>query len=187
MPASLPISALIIAAGMLATLLASPAAAQVYKWVDERGVVNYGSEPPPGRPAKELPKEGEGISIVPAPPPPPPAAPQSRSDERIERLEEALAAERAARAEQEQAAADRLRAAIAECERNHGIDCAQNPYQSAEGYGYAYYPSVRRPIGRHRPDGVPAPQPWPAYHGKPPPRPPARSAPAASHPTLPLR
>src|SRR5574338_1000949 len=182
------LAALTLAAGMLSALVAPPAEAQVYKWVDEKGVVNYGSEPPPGRPVKELPKDGSGISVVPAPPPPPPSAPRSRTDERIERLEEALAAERAARAAEEQAAEDKLRAAIAECERNHGIDCAQNPYQYAESYGgYVHYPPVRRPIVRHGPDGMPVPKPLPAHQGKPPPKPPARTGPAASHPTLPWR
>ena len=38
---------LVVAAG-------SVAAAQTYRWVDERGVTTYGESPPPGRPAKAI-------------------------------------------------------------------------------------------------------------------------------------
>ncbi len=31
----------------LGTLLAAPAWSEVYKWVDENGVVNYSNRPPP--------------------------------------------------------------------------------------------------------------------------------------------
>ena len=36
----------------IAALASVPAAAQTYKWVDERGVVTYGTKPPAGRPAQ---------------------------------------------------------------------------------------------------------------------------------------
>ena len=35
--------------------IAAPACAQVYKWVDERGVTHYGERPPQGRKATEVP------------------------------------------------------------------------------------------------------------------------------------
>jgi hypothetical protein len=35
--------------------IAAPAYAQVYKWVDERGVTHYGERPPQGRKASEVP------------------------------------------------------------------------------------------------------------------------------------
>src|SRR3954469_17401292 len=38
------LSSALVCAGLLG---AAPAAAQLYKWVDERGVTNYSSEPPP--------------------------------------------------------------------------------------------------------------------------------------------
>ena len=38
---------------MLWTLLV-PAMAQVYKWVDEKGVTHYGERPPPGKKAQEV-------------------------------------------------------------------------------------------------------------------------------------
>ena len=184
MPARFQFPAL--ATGLVAALLATPATAELYKWVDEKGVVNYSSTPPPGRPAKELPQDGSGLSVVPAPPPPPPAAPRTHSDERVEKLEETLQRERAARQAQEQAAEDSLRAAIAQCEQNRGVDCEENPYQYADGgygYGYGSYPDVRRPIRRH-PDDMPVVKPRPATHPKIPPKP-ARTGPAASHPSAP--
>jgi hypothetical protein len=36
---------------------AVPALAQVYKWVDERGVTHYGERPPQGRKASEVPNK----------------------------------------------------------------------------------------------------------------------------------
>lgn len=36
-------------------------AAETYKWVDERGVVNYGEKPPAGRPARIVDTEPRGI------------------------------------------------------------------------------------------------------------------------------
>src|SRR5712671_3774407 len=37
--------------------VAAPALAQVYKWVDERGVTHYGERPPQGRNASEVPNK----------------------------------------------------------------------------------------------------------------------------------
>ena len=159
------LSVLPLAASLLALLSAPPAAAEIYKWVDEKGVVNYGTTPPSGRAAKELPKEAPGVTVVPAPPPPPPAAARNPTNERVERLENALAAEKAARDAQEQRAEERRRAAIAQCEENRGVDCEENPYQYG-GYGYA--PVIVRP--HVRPPMVTPPPPPPAKP-KPPPEP----------------
>ena len=77
---------------LIALLAAAPAAGQTYKWVDERGVVTYGTKPPPGRPAQrvdverqntidtddaQLKRETEAkrrADLKVAPPAPPPAA-----------------------------------------------------------------------------------------------------------------
>jgi len=49
--------------------MAAPALAQVYKWVDERGVTHYGERPPQGRKASEVPhKLGSPGGGSPAPP-----------------------------------------------------------------------------------------------------------------------
>ncbi len=39
---------------LIALLGCGPAGAQTYRWVDERGVTNYGTKPPPGRPAQPV-------------------------------------------------------------------------------------------------------------------------------------
>lgn len=44
----------------------SAAVAQVYKWVDEKGVVNYGDKPPArGKPVQPLAENGGSVSVVP--------------------------------------------------------------------------------------------------------------------------
>ena len=48
---------------LLAATAMAPLHAQTYKWVDERGVVNYSNVPPPTRPAKALPIE-DRVSVV---------------------------------------------------------------------------------------------------------------------------
>ena len=40
---------------LVLTAVTAPAYAQVYKWVDERGVTHYGERPPQGRKASEVP------------------------------------------------------------------------------------------------------------------------------------
>lgn len=44
----------LIPACLLALLLATPAAAEVYKWVDEQGVTHYSQQPPPGAEAQVI-------------------------------------------------------------------------------------------------------------------------------------
>jgi Domain of unknown function (DUF4124) len=47
-------------------LVATPALAQVYKWVDESGMVNYGDKPPPRSQGAHPLSEGSGsVSVVP--------------------------------------------------------------------------------------------------------------------------
>lgn len=166
-----------LAASLLVLPLAPAALAEVYKWVDEKGVVNYGTTPPAGRAVKEMPKDSSGVSVVPAPPPPaatPPAAAPNPTDARVDQLERALAAERAAREAQDQRADERRRAAIAQCEASRGVDCEENPYQSG-GYGYA--PVIVRPHIIPPPVVTPPPPPKP----KPAPEP-KRGAVGKGHP-----
>lgn len=83
---------------LIALAVAAPAAAQTYKWVDERGVVNYGTKPPRGVPAErvdverqntigtddaQLKREAEAkrradLKLALPPPPPAPRAPSAR-------------------------------------------------------------------------------------------------------------
>lgn len=156
-----PIAAL--AAGLLALLAPPAAGAELYKWIDDKGVVNYSSTPPPpGRATKEMPQNTPGVSVIPAPPAPPPAPAKSAADQRVDELERALATEKAAReaaqSAQDERADARRRAAVAYCEENRGVDCEENPYQSS-GYGYA--PVVVRPHVKPLPVVTPPPPPKP--------------------------
>jgi hypothetical protein len=87
--------ALLAAAAM--PLAAAPA---TYKWIDERGVVNYGNVPPPaGRDVRRLDESASRVSTIESVPP----AQRAREDEfllraRIARLEAELEAERLRRA-----------------------------------------------------------------------------------------
>jgi uncharacterized protein DUF4124 len=178
--------ALLVAASLLALFIAPTVRGEIYKWVDEKGVVNYGTTPPPGKPVKQLPVDAPGVTVVPADhlPPPPPPTTKSPVDERVEKLEKALEAEKSARESQKQREEERRRAAIAQCEANRGVDCAQDPYQQMDG-GFVV---PRRAILRPHP--IPSPPP---LHKPPPPekpkpakpmRPatPERDAPAAGQP-----
>lgn len=176
--------AFFLAASLLALTSAPPAVAEIYKWVDKNGVVNYGSEPPPGRSAKELPTDpATGISVVPAPPPPPTPSPRQATDERVEQLEKALAEEKAARTRQTQNENERRQAAIDQCKENRGVDCEQDPWQ----YDSTYAPPVG---GYYRPHPIRPIQP-PPYRPPPgKPRPPLEPEPkgaVTNHPKWPAR
>ena len=54
MPSS-PCRMLSLLSALFAVGLATGASAELYKWVDERGVVNYTDKPPPGRSARLIP------------------------------------------------------------------------------------------------------------------------------------
>jgi hypothetical protein len=80
---------------VLLALAAAPAVpAEIYRWVDEKGMVNYGAKPPEGaKKVKQLDQDAVTVSTVPAPPPP--SAQRQRQRElaleaRIERLEREL-------------------------------------------------------------------------------------------------
>lgn len=61
------------AIALLFALAATPAAAETYKWVDAKGVVNYSSTPPPSAAGKPQAIE-ERVSVIPADPAFAPAA-----------------------------------------------------------------------------------------------------------------
>lgn len=113
--------------GMCATFSAAPAWAQIYKWVDDHGVVNYSNQPPANRKAKELDTSAITVSIYEAEKPGHRAAAAARSEaaslsDKIDRLERQLEAERQAR---QYAAADAraLQAAYDQCVAQRGVDC----------------------------------------------------------------
>lgn len=99
---------------LLAAALPLAVAAQVYRWVDEKGVVHYTQTPPPGFDAKKLDE---------APPPP--------ANTPIEQLRDYNAANAQARSEREAAAA---KAAQAEAERQRACAAAQRRIQFLQNH-----------------------------------------------------
>jgi len=63
---------------LLILVLASPASAQVFRWVDEKGVTHYGPRPPQGRKAQEV---GNRLASPVAPAPNSQAPPDWKSQE----------------------------------------------------------------------------------------------------------
>ncbi|MCX4188895.1 DUF4124 domain-containing protein [Methylophaga sp. OBS3] len=94
--------------------------AEIYKWTDENGQINYSQQPPADRPAEEI-----------KTPPPPPIAPEAAQQE-IETLienQEAAEAEEAAEqaAQEQQAAAEALRQENCETARSNYQQYLNNP------------------------------------------------------------
>lgn len=86
---------------MMFALAAGPAFADLYRWVDAKGVVNYSNIPPQGVAAKRIAETEPTVSFIP-PREKPPEVKQAARDaamlRRIEQLEDELAALRRASA-----------------------------------------------------------------------------------------
>lgn len=132
--------------GAVALLLAMQASAEVFRWTDEHGVVNYGSRPPPGSNAKPIDAENSRVSVVPAPAKPAAAAPseQSALRDRVQRLESQVEEQRRLRAQVQAAEDDRLARARADCEAQRRVNCDSDPFGSYEPT--IIVNPVRRPI-----------------------------------------
>lgn len=145
----------ILSSGFAAIFLAAPAFAQVYKWVDERGVVNYSSDPPANRTSTMLDPKSVRVSTYTSDDAQRrtattlPSASESALSEKIDRLERKLDAERYARQSlmggQIQAAAD---SRYDQCVRDRRVDC---DYAGADPYYYDYAPYYGPVVvaGRH--------------------------------------
>jgi len=84
---------------VLFALASGPAAADLYRWVDAKGVVNYSNVPPQGVKAKQIAETQPTVSVIPLPERPPEVQQARREAEllrRIEQLEDELAALRRA-------------------------------------------------------------------------------------------
>jgi hypothetical protein len=136
---------LVLSSGFAAILLAAPAFAQVYKWVDERGVVNYSNEAPANRNSTVLDPKSVRVSTYSTDKAPQQAATTLASaseralSDKIDRLERKLDAERYARSladAQIQTAAD---SRYEQCLRDRRVDC---DYAGSEPYYYPYYGPV---------------------------------------------
>jgi Domain of unknown function (DUF4124) len=127
-----------------------PAAnAEIYKWVDANGVVNYSEAPPSKRPSQVITPERSRVTVY----HPEPLRVESPSDasrlkERVEELERQLARERQERDYAAQLAADDESQRLEQCRLDRRVDC----YDEALGVPY---PTVvlfpRRPLHFDRP------------------------------------
>ena len=95
-------------------LCAAPSSAQMYKWVDEKGVTHYSESPPPGRKSQE-------VQTAPSPSPKPAEPSSTWSDKErdfrrrsIEREQAEEASKRKQAYEQQQAAMRKQRCASAQ-------------------------------------------------------------------------
>lgn len=167
-----------ILSSALISVLSSPALAQVYKWVDEKGVVNYSNEAPTDRKATQLDPKAARVSIIGTDDSTKriamtqPSANERVLAEKIDRLERKLDAERYARSvsdAQAQTAADSW---YQQCLRDRRVDCdyaGMDPYYNGYGPYSGYWPVVvarRHPQRDHVMHHRPAPAPKPAV-GRP--------------------
>jgi len=147
-------------AALAVALLPSLASAQLYKWVDDTGVTNYSSAPPPGRSSLRVDDESDRVSTIPAYDYPrgDPANRDSIMRDRIDRLEAEMAHNRQTAAMQEAAAQEAYRQWREQCIAQRRTDC-DDPYPNLNDPGYyagsaPYSPSfkpIRPPPGTFRP------------------------------------
>ena len=139
-----PVRLLSFRAALLAAalLVALPAAAEMYKWVDDNGVVTYSNTPPPGKQSKQVEAVPDRVSV----------SPEAKRDAKISKLEKQLEAERRARSAPAQASrpapSERQLAAYERCIADRGVDCEAIRNGQSASYG-AGYPHVV--VGVHTP------------------------------------
>jgi hypothetical protein len=167
----------ILASALLSvlSLAAGPALAQVYKWVDEKGVVNYSNEAPADRKATQLDPKAARVSTIGTDDSSKrgatslASASESVLSQKIDSLERKLDAERYARGVAEAQAQSAADSWYQQCLRDRRVDCdyaGMDPYSYDYGYGpyYGYWPVVgarRNPfhdrVMHHRPTPTPKP------------------------------
>ena len=166
-----------ILSSALASILALgawPVFAQVYKWVDEKGVVNYSNEAPSDRKATQLDPKAARVSVIGTDDSTKrtvtaqPSVSERVLAEKIDRLERKLDAERYARSAadaQAQSAADSW---YQQCLRDRRVDCDYAGMDPYYGYGpnYGYWPVVVVKQRPHRDHGMPN-KPTPKPVGRP--------------------
>ncbi len=149
----------------IATTLALTAAgdvrAQLYKWVDEKGVVNYGDKPPAGKNAQPVGEKSGSVTVVPG---------MSRDD--LDRQRERETQQRLQQLERE---VTDLRAREGSRVQTPPEPIYNDVYVPAYGYSYPSHrpPGTRPPRGRHY---EPPPEPNPPLQFERPPERPARAA-----------
>jgi len=120
----------------IALLAAGSARAQVYKWVDDRGVVNYSSQPPGDRKSRVLDPNSVSVSIYEAPTAAEDASLREKAlVERIASLERRLDAERNARQSLARPEATAMDIQYERCLRDRRIDCDSSGLDPYAPYG----------------------------------------------------
>ncbi len=139
----------------VALAAAAPAGAQVYKWVDDKGVVNYSGDPPANRKSAQLDPNSVSVSVYTTDKSSAQAADSGGANERllgqrIESLERRLDAERYSRQLAADAEAKALALQYEQCVRDRRVDCEFGGY---DRYPYSYGPALVyfRPHIRPRP------------------------------------
>ncbi len=151
-----------ILGALTVAVLVSPAGAQMYKWVDDKGVTNYGSTPPANaRNVQKVDESNPRVSTVPGLKPEEVQAGENRAlQQKVDSLERDLEAQRRATADaQARATADaqwRER-----CLADRRVDC-DDPSRGQLEYdpGWGPYPPVILPPKPPRPI-PPRPEPRP--------------------------
>ena len=165
---------------VLSFAAATPALAQVYKWVDERGVVNYSNEAPADRKATQLDPKNSRVSVIGSDDSTKRTATAESSvservlAEKVDRLERKLDAERYARNAADAQAQSAADASYQQCLRDRRVDCDYAGMDPYYGYGpsYGYWPVVvakQRPLHDRGMHNKPAPKPVgrPMFNPKP--------------------
>lgn len=163
------------AVAVIALVAAAPAWAQVYKWVDDKGVVNYSGRPPADRKSALLDPNSVSVSTYTPVESPrqaakaPPSASERMLAERVAALERRLEAERAARQSADYAQARYLEQRADQCLRDRRVDCDfggfepyyYSPYWTTVVVSRPHHPHFRpKPPIRHTPRLTP---PRPVY------------------------
>jgi len=144
-------------------VLAPTVRAEVYKWVDEKGVVNYSNTPPEKRQHTILDEENGRVSTIEsydysrdA------AAVRERSlKERVDRLEQEAHRTRQTAAAHEAAAEEAYRRWREQCIAQRRVDC-DDPYPAFHDPGYVVAPQVRPSMRPHLRPGPGMYRPTPA-------------------------
>jgi hypothetical protein len=141
----IPVIAVLACAALVASF---PAAAQMYKWTDERGNVSYSNAPPPNASQKKVEEVADRVSVYTTDEETKRAmSADARRDAKVAKLERQLEAERTARSQtapspSPSTTAARQAALYQRCINDRRVDCEslRQAIQSGNSFDYAYQP-----------------------------------------------
>lgn len=132
---------------LVAFLMPPPAGAEIYKWIDDTGVVNYSEHPPAGGKVRVVAPDQAPVTVYPAPAPGKGVPSREAAlDARVGELERQLARERQERERSAALAAERETERIERCRIERRVDCAEDPLD----LGYPTVVIHRRPWWQHQ-------------------------------------